>query len=1081
MDVAYEKRCRNVLKELEERRWGQALGIEEIYRRHVDYGQRRVMQEEITGPGWEPFCNGERWGGRDIHDCFQVLVTVSEQVEGQELWFACETGALDIWNTDNPQFLVYLGGEIVCGMDMNHHEVCVCESARAGEQLRIGLYAYSNSTAETDYLRLSVKVKYPEVEQLYYDYKVLLEGAELLREEDVERAGIFRLLNQAANQLELRRGKETEFLSSVQKVRLWLEDNYFRAARAVEPVTVHSIGHTHIDVAWKWPLRQTKEKAVRSFATVLQLMERYPEYRFMSSQPQLYQFVKEEEPALYERIKERIAQGRWEPEGSMWLEPDCNLISGESMVRQILYGKAFFRQEFGKGDNVVLWLPDVFGYSAAMPQIMQKSGIRYFMTTKINWNEYNKFPNDVMYWRGIDGSEVLTYFISTTNYEPYPELQRKRGHSTTYNGRQNISQVMGTWQRFSNKELTRDVLTCFGHGDGGGGPTMEMLEESRRLERGVADCPVVRQTFSREFFELLEENLSGRKVPRWDGELYLEFHRGTYTSMARNKKYNRQCELLHMDVELLATLAMLTEEGYSYPAKRLEAVWKMTLLNQFHDILPGSSIKEVYEDSREQYEWILEEDEKLLEEAAAQLCGEEGEPRLVFFNTLGFKRNALVRLSREQYALTGEPCGGNPKKEGTPPGSGENVQWCKDGSCLIALQDIPAKGYITAGAAYPATDKNREASREQANAAADFRKLSCGWQLETPHYRICFSPEGEISSLYDRDYAREVCMEGRKLNELLAFEDKPCEYDAWNIDAFYEEKCWKADGLEAFVLEENGPLAATVYLRRPFLQSCVEQWITVYRDSRRVDFRTRIDWKEEQILLKAAFPIDVLAGKAVFDIQFGNVERPTHRNTSWDQARFEVCSHKWIDMAENGYGVALLNDCKYGADVLESTVRLTLLKSGIFPNPDADKEVHEFTYSLLPHEGDFRQGGVVQEAYALNVPVRTLVMKGMPKPGAHFSLLAVDCDNVQIETVKAAEDGGGIIVRMYEAYGRRSRVTCTCHSLMGERVTECDLLERPLEEAQEAILPVHTQDGYRFTFTIKPYEIKTFRMTDGSK
>lgn len=1065
MNTVYEMRCRSVLEELEQRRWGDTVEINEIYRKRVGYGQRMVMRESITEPGWELFPNGERWGGRDIHDCFQTFLTITEKVDGQELWFTCATGATDIWNTDNPQFLVYLNGEIVCGMDMNHREVCVCEKAKGGETLRIGLYAYSNSTAATDYLRLAVVAKYPEVEQLYYDYKVLLESAELLREDAVERDSIFQLLNQVANQLELRRGKEADFLMSVLRARKWLDENYFQTPGPAEPVTVHSIGHTHIDVAWKWPLRQTREKVVRSFATVLRLMERYPEYRFMSSQPQLYQFVKEEEPALYERIRKRIAEGRWEPEGAMWLEPDCNLISGESMVRQILYGKAFFQQEFGKGDNIVLWLPDVFGYSAAMPQIMRKAGIRYFMTTKINWNEYNKFPNDVMYWKGIDGSEVLTYFISTTNYEPYPELQRKRGHSTTYNGRQNVSQVKGTWQRFSNKDLTRDVLTCYGHGDGGGGPTLEMLEDSRRMEKGVAGCPVVRQTFSREFFEILERNLSGKKVPRWNGELYLEFHRGTYTSMARNKKYNRQCELLQMDVELLATLAALIgREDYSYPSERLEAVWKLTLLNQFHDILPGSSIKEVYEDSREQYEWVLTENKALLEEAARQLCEEAGEEQLIFFNTLGFERDALVRLSPEQYEKL-------PEQKG-------NVQLCRDGSYLVAWKALPSKGYVNA------TEEQVEDDDYQLDTAeniADFHKLSQGWQIETPHYRIVFSPEGEITSLYDKDFDREVCMEGRRLNALLAFEDKPCEYDAWNIDATYEEKCWKIDDLEDFTLEENGPLAATIYLRRRFLQSALEQRIILYRDSRRVDFHTCIDWKEEQILLKAAFPVDVLAGKAVFDIQFGNVERPTHRNTSWDEARFEVCAHKWIDMAENGYGAALLNDCKYGADVLESTIRLTLLKSGIFPNPDADKEIHEFTYSLLPHEGDFRQGRVVQEAYALNVPVRPLVMKGALKPGNKFSLLGVDCENVQIETVKTAEDGRGVIVRMYEAYGRRSRVTCTCSSLLGECITECDLLERPLEGEEEALTSDRCADGnHTFTFVIKPYEIKTFRMADRS-
>ncbi|MEG0566590.1 MAG: alpha-mannosidase, partial [Hungatella sp.] len=468
------------------------------------------------------------------------------------------------------------------------------------------------------------------------------------------------VLNACVNQLDLRIPQSEAFLNSVESAIQYLQEHYYQELSHSRvgslPVTVHSIGHTHIDVAWKWTLSQTRQKAVRSFLTVSRLMKQYPEYKFMSSQPQLYQYVKESAPKLYGEIKEMVKQGRWETEGAMWLEADCNLSSGESLIRQILYGKQFFRQEFGTEENEILWLPDVFGYSVALPQILKKSGIRYFMTTKLGWNENNQIPHDTMMWQGLDGSEILTYFITTTNYQSYPELNYKKTFNTTYNGLQNAKQIMGTWQRFQDQSLSRDVLTCYGYGDGGGGPTAQMLEENRRLEQGICGCPVTKQTFTRDFFHILEHNLTGKKIPRWCGELYLEFHRGTYTSMARNKKNNRECEFLNGDAEFFSVLAGYDGGTLSYPKKQLEEVWKLLMLNQFHDILPGSSIKEVYQDSDLQYARIRQIDHTIIREAQKNIVkqhgyqpatGIESNCKLAVFNTVGFERTGLVKVNEQ--------------------------------------------------------------------------------------------------------------------------------------------------------------------------------------------------------------------------------------------------------------------------------------------------------------------------------------------------------------------------------------------------------------------------------------------------
>ena len=970
-------------------------------------------------------------------------------------------------------------------MDMNHNEVTLTENAIPGMCFDIGIYAYSNTSAQTNFLYLDISAPDREAERLFYDIEVPLEAAILLEEDNPDRIFILRVLSQAVGILDLwEQGSqyadradmwETDdsFHRSIEQACLLLRQNLYGNAK---DVTVASVGHTHIDVAWKWPLRQTREKAVRSFNTVLHLMDKYPEYRFFASTPQLYDFVREEAPSLFEEIQKKVREGRWEAEGGMWLEADCNLISGESMVRQILYGKKYFREMF-QVESEVLWLPDVFGYSAAMPQIMQKSGIHYFMTTKLAWNDTNRIPNDVMYWKGIDGSSVLAYFVTTSDYQK-KGITSKELINYTYNGRQNASQVMGTWQAFQNKELTNEVLTCYGYGDGGGGPTSAMLEENRRMEAGIPGCPKTEQTSVAAFFERTEKKLQREKnAPVWNGELYLEYHRGTYTSMSENKAENRHCEFLNQEAETMQVIALLLM-GNRYPGALLEQIWKLTLLNQFHDILPGSSIKEVYDESWEQYRDIREADEKLIYEAACSLAGEdpsnrEEQKELLLFNTLGFARGGLVFADKE----TGDSL----LQQGVI--RPENVQYTEiqyenESGYIFRVNEVPAKGFRIS---------DQETANEERAACGNLRKEQSdifaayqdaeGIRIQTPFYQVTIDMTGEMSDFYDKEAKRQLCRPGAAgLNHLQLFEDRPLDYDCWNIDATFAAKERSLPAPKVCRILETGALRISVIIEYLFLQSTIVQEIHFYRDDRRIDFETTLDWKEHQILLKAAFPLDILSDHVTSEIQFGNVARTLSRNTSWEQARFEECAHKWIDLSEADFGAAILNDGKFGYDADDQQLRLTLLKSGVYPNPDADNGFHHFVYSLYPHMGDYRKGRVIEAAYDLNVPIRLYYancQKLREKAGQQYSLIRSDTEGVYADTVKLSEDGKALIIRLYEGYGARKQVCCDLRDIQPVSVRECDLMENELQDVQEKDL-LGTND--RFSFEIRPFEIRTFRI-----
>ena len=1017
------------IEKLHERMFGEKLSVDKclcdgpIRYKKVPYGHRSELFADCSG--WDEFENGGLWGEPDRHYLFRLKVEIPESFSGKEVSFFMSTGADDIWNTDNPQMLIYINGIRRCGMDMNHNSVCIYEKSNweSGKDrcVDIAIYAYSNLSENGNYLSMEIAAKDDAAMLAYFDILVPFEAAKIFLETgDEEKADV--LFKEVLRASEIAQNGEGD-AADLQEASIYLRKNLY--GKGDFPITVMSVGHTHIDVAWKWQLRQTVEKVVRSYSTVMELMKRYPEYLFMASTPQMYEFCRKEEPELFEEIKERVKEGRFEVEGAMWLEADCNLTSGESLVRQILYGKRYMKDTFGVDSNV-LWLPDVFGYSAAMPQILRKTGIRAFVTTKLGWNDTNRMPYDLFWWEGIDGSDVVTYLISTCDYIKADQAMKDNGRlEYTYNGRQNSSQIMGTYRAFREKKVTDTVLTCYGYGDGGGGPTWEMLEMDKRLRLGVPGLPVTKQATVTEFMDgLMERVKTSSDMPKWVGELYLEYHRGTYTSIGRNKKYNRKLEHLLKEAEMLSACAAIFA-GKEYPKAVIDNVWKTVMLNQFHDILPGSSIEEVYKDSWEQYESAIKEITGVIENAIEVLKGCEawpGEKLESSASTSGMKNDLKV-----------------------------NEQ-----------------------------DKSSEIN------------------ISTPFYNVVFDKNGEIISLFDKEIGKELRNEGdTPLNRLIAFEDKPKDYDCWNIDSNFEDVSWDINAAEKVSVQtyDRSGFATKgdqkgndiisrlcVHVERKFRDSTICQDILFYDDSKRIDFKTNMDWHEHQILVKAAFPVNVDSDEITCDIQYGSLKRSLKRETSWEKAKFECCAHKWIDISEkNGkFGVALLNDCKYGYDAKDKLMRLTLLKSGIFPNPNADQGGHEFTYSLFPHLGDYREGRVIENARELNYESHYYI----PEKENRFVLedvLAIEnsvidlSDNkgIFIEAIKQSENGKGLIVRLYEGYGESHKVNVKLFKnseLIPKDIFECDLLENQVDGDIGLKFDPASKE---VMFEMKPFEIVT--------
>lgn len=947
--------------------------------------------------------------------------------------------------------LLRVNGHSYQGLDRNHTFVFL-DPKRTGQQMDLEIELYDPIPEPVDPLNQQAVIQPPitsitsqlvcvnrPVQSLMFTVTVIRDSMILLPQQDFRRIRMMESLYRAMDRYV---AMDEETIRTGHKVSE-LEQDLITEIGVIggnAEGTEHMVGQSHIDIAWLWPVRETVRKTSRTFSTVDALMEEYPEYKYAQSQPLLFQFLKDNDPELYERVKRRIAEGRWELVGGMWVEPDLNIPSGESLIRQMLYGQRFYKQEFGKISNIE-WLPDTFGYCASLPQILKHGGIQYFMTTKLGWNDTNVFPYDLFHWVGIDGTSMLSYLNHGVNENTLPK------------------DIHDHWQSYRQKDVHPEQMLLYGHGDGGGGVTREMLEYIDRSELMVGQ-PESRYSTATDFFSNITEK--SPKVPSWRGDLYLELHRGTYTTHARNKRHNRRAEMLYREAELWNTLALpgMDSKQCDDIMGELHEGWKLILLNQFHDIIPGSAITESYQTSEQEYIEVFEKGNKALNQGlralAAQVNTEgEGTPYIIF-NSLGWIRDAVISL----------PC----EPDGIPQAiydtAGNKLEWdiLSDdqglNSLSIRVPKIPALGYktiwIQAGqhADQPGISRYKQ---------LDLQK---GW--ETDYYKLTFNDRGEITSLFDKKAGREAIKSGERANRFHFFHDRPVLWDAWDIDIRYEEQ----EAGEAELLEKQviltGNVKDVLRFRWRLNQSEITQDLILYHFDPRIDFKTKVSWHEDHKLLKVGFPIDVVADKATYEIPFGTIERPTHRNTRWEQAQYEVCGHRFVDVSEYGYGISLLNDCKYGYDVQGSTIRLSLLRAPKWPDITADQGEHEFTYSLYPHLGDWRQGDTIREAAELNYEAAVYAAqtnKGS-LPSAH-SWISFQSQSVVLDTVKPAEDGDGVVLRWYESSGGRDTITLTWPYPV-KQVFLSNALEEELE-----LLP--SSEG-EITLSFTPYEIKTVKL-----
>ncbi|MFA7672486.1 MAG: alpha-mannosidase [Clostridia bacterium] len=976
---------------------------------------------------------------------FKFKLKVNPLYDKKTLVLRITTGFGCDWNESrNPNFLLFINGDPVQGYDQGHRECIISECAKAYDEYEMFLFEFSGMRSGSVQMTLKTCALDHITEDFYYDMLCPGESIQYI-ESEIIKQDTARYLMDAVNMCDLREPYSEEYYASVKKADDYIKNEYYGkyCDDDTAKVIVSGMGHTHIDVAWRWPLKETRQKTVRTFSTMLTYMKEFDDFRFMSSQPQLYKFIMEEYPELMDGIKKAVADGKWSPEGAMWLEADCNLISGESFVRQIMHGKRFFKEQFGI-DNRILWLPDVFGYSAALPQILKKSGIDYFTTSKISWNEFNVIPYNTFMWEGIDGSQVFTNFIVSGRGPDEDGKPR-----VNYNSHIDANHMMGTWENYRDKGLSNNPMMTFGLGDGGGGPKRDHLEQAIRFKKGIKGMPKFENVAPLSYFDKLYNSVKDNsRLPKWVGELYLELHRGTYTSIAKNKKNNRKSEILLRDTEIFSAFA--DKQGIdAYPKKELYDTWETVLLNQFHDIIPGSSIKEVYDDSDIDYARIMKNGREMLTSSLHSFIKTvKGEELCVVFNQLAFKRADCVRLRTDKeyscvYDIHGEMTPGQMVVE-------------DDKNYFIFEAKLCSMGYTVFKLS---TDRSR---------SSDSTFTATDRSMENEFIKVVFDNNMNISSLFDKSAQREVLLPGKAGNQITAYEDKPLKYQAWDINIYYNEKAYDINDVQCCALVENGPVRKCIRVDRKFMRSTITQLIYLEKSSKKIDFKTYIDCNHDDILLKAAFPVDVHNNEATYDIQFGNVKRPTHWNTSWDYARFEVCAHKWADLSEDDYGVSLLNDCKYGHDIKGSTMRLTLLKSAIEPYPEADRGLHEFTYSIYPHTGDFKKAHTVDQAYKLNYrPYAFYVEKGTGNVEGYKSFISCDMENVIVDTIKIAEDSNDMIIRVYECFNRRT----VCNLSFGFpviSVAECDLMENDI-----AVREVKDDE---LEFEIKPYEIKTFRI-----
>ncbi|KAL7753249.1 Glycoside hydrolase, 38 vacuolar alpha mannosidase [Sorochytrium milnesiophthora] len=1008
---------------------------------------KRIPFDEAAKGEYKPCKLGDSFGPSWSTHWFKITCTIPDEWRGEEVRF--------IWNAQAAEGLIYTqDGHTVHGLsgggwnDNNRRtDYILTSSAKAGEKFCFYIELACNGLFGNGQAGMingpSPNNRYAIVEahlgafnkdvySLYIDYQIIMGMAKDLPDNSTRAAQALYCANEVVNTF---RADHPETVKRCKE----LTAKFLKDKNGSSVHSLIAIGHCHIDTAWLWPFDETKRKVARSWSTQCYLMDRYPDFKFACSQgaraavfvpastyhrstAQQYEWLLEYYPKTFEDVKAKVKKGQFIPIGGSWVEMDGNIPTGESFVRQFLYGQRFFEKHFGMRSEI-FWLPDTFGYSAQLPQLAHGAGMKYFFTQKLSWNNFNKFPHTSFHWVGLDGTKVLTHFCP----------------ADTYCAQVNVNEVIYSTTNHKDRETTDTSLLLFGNGDGGGGPTENMVERLQRLRDldGLAKCtpgdPLT-------VYQRLEK--SSHKLSEWVGELYFELHRGTYTSQSNTKRNNRKLEVLLHNTELLASIAVL--HGSSYPRSELDKIWKTLLLCQFHDVLPGSSIGMVYNDSDKLYHQAMSSCHELQAQAMQALtktrAGDSGDTALVF-NALSHARTDIIAMPIKN--VTGTFAQSSANKE----------------DALIIVENIGPLSFM----AVPLENKLPH-HRATATQGADSTFV-----LENDFIKATFSASARLVSLTDKGTGREVVPKGAEGNKFMFYEDIPLYWDAWDVEFYSLETGFEA-GVGKVKISETGPLRAALYVEHPLTAtSTLRQTISVNAISAKIEFNSKIDWNENRRFLKVEFPVDIHTDMATYDVQYGNVQRPTHYNTSWDLARFEVCGHRFMDMSEFGYGVALINDCKYGYAGYKNTMRLSLLRSPKAPDENCDIGSHEFRYALYPHSGSFRESDVVQVAAEFNnlLQQRIASKDKLDLKSINMSLFRVDeARNVAVDWVKHAEDSDNVVVRLCEFLGGRATFQLkSCLKI--RKAWTCNLLEDKGDEVAVS------SDGSALTLSIKPYQVLT--------
>ena len=1029
------------------------------WRFHADVSHPE--DSSLDDSGWEKIRVGDKWssGSRDL----RRWVEIPEKING----YAVQGSRVKLdlrfdfaWNNKGPVTIaVFSNGSLVSrGDDDMQQLIPLTENAQPGQKFLI-----------------AVRIDAPEVEAQFHHAQLRIEptgsrpGPAMLRMEILAACPMIAAYEEGRSdrQQQLDAAVRAIDFSPLEKNDQDGFDASLRQAKSnLQPLnawlrqfTVRAVGNSHIDMAWLWPWTETVEVVRNTFQSVLDLMREYPDFKFTMSSARTYEWMQEKYPDMFEQIKQRVKEGRWEVIGGMWVEPDLNMPDGESLVRQILVGKRYFQRNFGADINIG-WNPDSFGYNWQLPQIYKKSGIDYFVTSKLLWaTDYTKFPYRLFWWEAPDGSRLLTYF-------PHE-------YANDFNPEQ-ITQDLSVYAPLIYGTKTTDapqMLYLYGIGDHGGGPTRTMLDQANRLRDPNTVFPKIDISTAKEFFADLNHELPNLKVPTWKDELYFEYHRGVYTSQADTKQRIRRDEELMLDAEKYASVASLL--GRPYAQDQLELAWKNLLFDHFHDVMPGSGIAVNYLDAKRNLEDVARSAKEVTNGAVDEILAHvntqgDGEP-VVMFNSLAWPRTEVVEVEvqlpgRARQVEVVDATGHRFESQLLAMDSATNR------ARLLILANTPALGYRT----YFVRSKNEVSSDVNRQVA-----LASGTTLKNAYTQIKVDPQtGCITSLFDLRNQTEALAPsetdtgGSKIsacgNLLQTFYDKPQKWDAWNIDADFEKQHWDLDKADEVKLIENGPLRAVIRVSKHFQNSTFVQDITMYAGVPRVDVKMQAEWHEKHILLKVAFPLSAHSDKATFEIPYGAIERPTTRNTPAEQAKFEVPAQRWADLSDSKHGFSLLNDSKYGYDVKGNVLRLSLLRSPEWPDPHADEGHHEFAYSLYPHLGSWRDAQTVRRGYELNYKLTSVEPRKHEGtlPSEH-SFVRVEPDNVVLTAIKKSEDDNSLVLRFYEWAGKEADVKIQL--LTGaQSASETDLMER-------ATAPLTVRND-TVTVHIKPYEIKTLKV-----